>query len=74
MLEPTKKNNYKSLYLANLDRKYLDDNNEGIKMPNIKHISSISDLFINERTTFTQLWSQIQSTQNGFRSIAFNGG
>lgn len=59
ILELTQKSNYKSLYLANLDKKYPGDNNENTEILDIKYIISISDSFINQYTTFTQLRSGI---------------
>lgn len=53
-LEPTKKSNYKSLHLANLDRKYLGNNNKNTKILNIKHITPINDLSISECITSIQ--------------------
>lgn len=55
ILEPTKKDNYKSLHLNNFDRQYLVDNNKDIKMSDIKYIIFISDLSTNRRIIFTQL-------------------
>lgn len=52
ILEIIEENHYKSPHLANFDRKYLDDNDENIKMPDVKQITPISDLFISERTIF----------------------
>lgn len=53
ILELIKKSNYKSLYLANLDKKYLDNNNKNIKMPDVKYIIFLSHLFINKYTIST---------------------
>lgn len=50
ILELTKKSNYKSLYLDNLDKRYLANNDKNIKISNI---TSISDLFISEHNTST---------------------
>lgn len=47
ILELTKKSNYKSLHLANLDKRYSDNNNKNIKMLNVKYIILIGDFFIN---------------------------
>lgn len=59
MLEPIKKNNYKSLYLANLNRKYLVDNNKVTEISDFKYITSGSDLSISEQIIFTKLRSGI---------------
>lgn len=59
ILEPTKKCNSKSLHLGNFDKGYLADNNEDIKMPDIKYIKFINDLSINKCVTFTQSRSDI---------------
>lgn len=48
MLKSTKEGDYKSLHLANFERKYLSDNDENTKMPDVRHITPISDLFISE--------------------------
>lgn len=48
ILKPTKEVDYKSPYLANLDRKYLGDNNEDAKMSDIKYITLINDFFISK--------------------------
>lgn len=50
ILEPTKKGNYKSLYLDNLDKNYLVNNDEDMVIPDIKYLISISNLFISEHT------------------------
>lgn len=48
ILESTKKNNYKSLHLANLDKRYSNNNNKNtIIMLNVKYIILIGDFFIN---------------------------
>lgn len=53
MLKPTKKRNYKSPHLANFDKKYPSDNDENIKMPDVKHITPISTFFINKYSIST---------------------
>lgn len=55
MLKPSKKSDYKSLYLGNFDRKYLDNNNKNMEILNIKHIIFINDFFISKYTIFTKL-------------------
>ena len=72
MLKLTEEGNYKSLHLDELDTKYPNDNNEDKKMPNIKHITHISDHFINERTICIRSRSSIQFTWNRFKSIKFD--
>ena len=51
MLKQVEKINYKSQYLDNLDRKYLEDNDKDKEMSNVKYISPINDHFISECTT-----------------------
>lgn len=53
MLDTTKKGNYKSQNLDNFDKKYLVNNEEAIKILDIRYIISIRDLFISEHTIFT---------------------
>lgn len=72
ILEPTTENNFKSLHLDNLDKKYLVNNNKNTEMLDIKYIISINYLFINKYITFIQSRSGIKSTQNSFKSIKFN--
>lgn len=55
MLELIKKGNDNNLYLANFDKKYSSDNNENMKISDIKHRILISGLFISERITFIKL-------------------
>lgn len=74
MLEPAKKGDYKSLYLDNFDRKYLGNNDKDTEMPDVKHITPISNYSISECITSTQSRSGIQSTQSGFKSIKFDDG
>lgn len=72
MLEPAKEGDYKSPYLDNLDRRYSGDNDENTEMPDVKHITPISDHSISERTTSTRSRSGIQSIWSGFKSIKFD--
>lgn len=53
LLWPNKEGNNNSLYLANLNRTYLGNNDKNIEIPNIKQITPLSDTFISERTTST---------------------
>lgn len=53
ILEPAEKSNYKSLHLNKFNRRYLGNNDEDIKMPDIKHIIPRSDHFISKRIIFT---------------------
>lgn len=69
MLEPTEEGDYESLHLANFDRRYQDNNNEDTKMPDVKHITRLSDSPISEHTTFSQLRSGIESAWSGFKFI-----
>lgn len=50
ILEPIEKGNYKNPHWNNLDKKYSMKNDENIRMPDIKHITFISYLFINKCT------------------------
>lgn len=59
MLEPAKKDDYKSPHINIFDKKHLSNNDENMKMPDIKHIIFINDHFISERTISTQLNSSI---------------
>ena len=52
--KPVEKNNYKSLHLNNLDRRYLGNNDKNTQMADVKHITPISDLSISKHTTCTQ--------------------
>lgn len=53
ILEPIKKNNYKSLYLNSFDKKYLINNDKNIKITDIKCITFINDFSISQYITFT---------------------
>lgn len=55
MLKLIEKNNYKNLYLANFNKKHLDDNDENTKMPDTKYIIFINDPFINKLIISIQL-------------------
>lgn len=55
MLKLIEKNNYKNLYLANFNKKYLDDNDKNTKMPDTKYIIFINDPFINKLIISIQL-------------------
>lgn len=46
ILEFIKKDNYKNQHLANLDRRYLGDDNDDTKILDVKEMIPISDLFI----------------------------
>lgn len=59
MWESIEEGDYESPHLNNLNKRYSVDNNEDIKMPDIKHIIFTNDSSINKRTTFTQLRSSI---------------
>lgn len=48
ILEFIKKSDYKSLYLANLDRRYLSHNNKNIKISDVKYILLKNSFFINK--------------------------
>lgn len=76
ILEPIEESDYKSPILDGLDRRDLggNANDEDTEMPDVKHITPISERPISERTTSTRLKSGIQSTRNGFKSIKFNDG
>lgn len=74
MLKPAKKSDYKSLHLDNLDRRYLGNICKDTEMPDIKHITSISNYSINKPTISTQSKSSIQSTWKGFQFIKFDNG
>lgn len=50
----------------------MGNNDEDIKMPDIKHIIPRSDHFISKRIIFTQSWSGIQSTWSEFKFIKFD--
>lgn len=59
MVKAIEKDKQKSRQLANFNRRYVDDNDKDIKMPDVKHMAFIDDAFISERTTFTQSRSGI---------------
>lgn len=61
MLDLTRKGNHKSPHLANLNKRYPDDNDENTKISDINHITPISDRFTIEYNIFTQLRLGIQS-------------
>ena len=60
------------MHLDNFDKKYFGDSDKDTEMPDVKHITTINNPFISERTTTTQSKSSIQSTWSGFKSIKFD--
>lgn len=74
ILKQTKRGNYKSSDLDNLDRKCTINNDKDIKMPDDKHITFINDFFISKCITSIQLRLGIQSTWNMFKFIKFDNG
>ena len=72
MLKPAEKSDYKSPHLDNFDRRYPGGNDEDTEIPDVKHITPISDPSISERITSTQSRLGIQSTWSRFKSIKFD--
>lgn len=62
MWELAEKGDDKSLYLDNLDKRYLGNNYKDMEMADIKHITSISDHSISKPIISTQSKLGIQST------------
>lgn len=72
MLKLTKKGDYESSHLDNFDKRYSSNNDKDTEIPDIKHITSITDYSINKHIIFTQSRLDILSNGSKFKSIEFD--